>query len=186
MPMSGPSLEESLSELSVDQRKSFPSPPRLHWVVLLLIAFGLDAAGERLGHSIGVSWLNDGMMAEACVVIWATVQASFVWRLIPNTTLFLTTAAAGAFVIASAFLSSIGRLDTDYWAAALGLIGYVTLWVDLYRMRSTLERHYNSVEHYGLSMSVFWLFLFGPFYLQYHLRKVALWKDQQSSTLQTR
>ena len=65
------------------------------------------------------------------------------------------------------------------------LAGTIMVWIDLYRMRDALESHYNSVERYGLTMAGPLLFFFGPFYLQYHLRKIALWKEQQSSTLET-
>ncbi|HEY3988610.1 MAG TPA: hypothetical protein VGM02_04870 [Acidobacteriaceae bacterium] len=148
-----------------------------------MIGIGLNFTGEWLSQRTGISWFKDVVSIEVFLFVWAVVQASFVQRLTSSSTISITTGVASVFVTTAALLDKIGRLDTDSWAAILGLIGGLVLWIDLYRMRSVLEDHYNSVEPYGLSVSLFWLLLLGPFYLQYHLRRIALWKDQQSNSL---
>jgi hypothetical protein len=50
-------------------------------------------------------------------------------------------------------------------------------------MRDSLVHHYNSVEAYGLFMPSILLFLLGPLYLQYHFRRIALWKKQKATPL---
>jgi hypothetical protein len=183
MPMSGPSLEESLSKLSVDQRKSFPAPPRLHWLILFVIGVCLAEAGAWLSQISGLPWLKGVLSPEFVVFAWLLVQASFVQRLIPNTHFLFTSMIAGCVAFGPILLRQSGRLEIHGWESVLPIIGAFMLLADLFRMRTALERHYNLVEPYGLSMPGVLLFFLGPFYLQYHLRNIALWKDQQANSV---
>ncbi len=182
MSTPGPSLEESLSALS-NGRLDYPAPPRLHWAVLILIVIALNVVGDLLDlWGIGSPWIGGVLSAKATLLVWLLVQASFVQRLSHKNFVF-TTAAASLLAIVPALLIRMGWVDSHSGTSFLPVIAAVVLWMDLFRMRDTLEHQYNSVETYGLFMLSLLLFLLGPIYLQYHFRKIALWKEQQQSTV---
>ncbi|HZD77017.1 MAG TPA: hypothetical protein VE218_08435 [Acidobacteriaceae bacterium] len=184
MSTPGPSLEESLSALS-NGRVDYPAPPRLHWALILVGSFALAFAGAFLSQLTGLRWIAIVLSPEVFVLSWILVQASFVQRLAPSTHILLTTVLATIFLLSPIFIVNLGWQSAAGWMLLGNLAGTIMVWIDLYRMRDALESHYNSVERYGLTMAGPLLFFFGPFYLQYHLRKIALWKEQQSSTLET-
>jgi hypothetical protein len=151
MSTPGPSLEESLSALS-SGRLDYPAPPRLHWAVLILIAIGLNVLGESLNQwGIGSPWIRAVLSAKTTLLVWLLVQASFLQRLSHKNFLF-TTAAASVLAIVPTLLIRMGWVDGHSGTSFLPVIAAVVLWMDLFRMRDSLEHHYNSVEVYGLSM----------------------------------
>jgi hypothetical protein len=183
MSNSGPTLEESLAGFPSLHRGPFPVPPRLHWTVLILIGFIVNVAGKWLTFSgIASPWIGNVLSVQSVLFAWLLVQASFVQRLSGSS--FVFTTAAGGFVIAApVLLIRSRRFDAHGWASLLPLVGAAMLLMDLFRMRSALERHYNAVEPYELSMQGVPLFLLGPIYLQYHLRNIALWKARRPNAV---
>lgn len=179
MSNSGPSLEESLSALS--GKLNYPPPPRLHWTLLVVGSFIVAFTGGALSQLTGLKWMEIIFSPEVFLLFWILVQASFVQRLDPTTHILFTTALATIFLLSPIFIVTFGWQNAAAWTTLGTLAGTIMVWIDLYRMRATLESHYNSAEPYGLTMAGPLLFFFGPFYLQYHLRKIALWKNQQAS-----
>jgi hypothetical protein len=43
-------------------------------------------------------------------------------------------------------------------------------------MRTSIERHYNTVENIGLKLSPVMTFFFNLYYFQYHFARIAEWK----------
>jgi hypothetical protein len=185
MSTPGPSLEESLSALS-SGRPNYPAPPRLHWSLIVVGGFVVAIIGGFFSQLTGLRWMELVLSPEVFFLFWILVQATFVQRLDPRTHILLTTTVATMFLLSPILIAIFGWRGAAAWTPLGTLSGTVMVWIDLYRMRDALESHYNSVEPYGLTMFGPTLFFFGPFYLQYHLRKIALWKDQQSSSLQPR
>jgi hypothetical protein len=183
MSTPGPSLEESLSRLRSPKGTSVPSPPDLHWAALVLIAIVSNVLGGWLNlHGIGSSWIRGVLSAKTTLLVWLLVQASFVQRL-SHKKFFFTTVAASLLAVVPPLLIRIGWVDAHGGTSFLPAVAAVVLWMDLFRMRDSLQHHYNSVEAYGLFMPGILLFLWGPIYLQYHFRKIALWKKQQATPL---
>lgn len=178
MSSPGPSLEKSLQDLSTDARQSFPTPPRVHWFGLVLAGFVVNATGEWLSRRTGLPLLKELLSSEVFLYVWLCVQASFVQKLKPEKATLLTTLTGGTLLLAAFLMQDQQRYKILIGSLAIG--GSILLLVDLFRMRRVLEDHYNSVEPYGLSLNSLWLLLFGPLYLQYHLLKIAMWKDKQS------
>ena len=187
MSSPGPSLEESLSSLSSTdpsefgtsgmRRSSFPTPPRVHWFGLVLMGGVVNFAGIWLSRRTGIPQVKDIVSSEVFLYFWLLVQASFVQRLKPGRSILFTSLTAGVLFLAAFLLHDQQRflVLTGFLAIAASLL----LLIDLFRMKHALEEHYNGPEPYGLQLNVLLLFFFGPLYLQYHLLKIAQWKDAQ-------
>lgn len=147
-----------------------------------LVAF----AGTFLSQLTGLRWLQIVLSPEIVILSWILAQASFVQRLAPSTHILFTSVLATIFLLSPILIVPLGWQGVAAWTSLMTLAGTVMVWIDLYRMRDVLESHYNSVEPYGLTLAGPLVLFFGPFYLQYHLRKIALWKEQQASALQPR
>ena len=71
----------------------------------------------------------------------------------------------------------------DELGIAIAAIGYlmtlgvlVLYFIAVFGMRSSLHRHYNEVEPYGLRLGPVMTFFFAIFYFQYHFSRIARWK----------
>jgi hypothetical protein len=127
---------------------AWPSPPGLHWALLLL--FGFITCGL-------FSW------------VWMFVQASFVNRLRPGCKAMLYYGlGVGGFVV-----GEILGLSGDEGITVLGglivIAGLVAVLVGHFNLKNALEEHYNQVEPMNLRLSGGMTFFFNTIYFQYHL-----------------
>ncbi len=143
-----------------------PSPPNLHWGLLLLFS----------------------LFAGAFMLAWALVQAYFVRQidpasrairlytinlvLIPIVGFFLFVAAiAGSATKSPIIFASFLALIIAYFIASSFL--YLTA---TYNMRRSLLTYYNSIENCGLRLGPVMTFFFGPLYFQYHFNRINRWQ----------
>ena len=138
----------------------------------------MNLAGAWMSRRTGIAELKQVVSSEVFLYFWLCVQAAFVQRLKPQQFTLFRTMIAGVLLMAAFLIHDQPRFVAV--AALFAISGSILLLIDLFRMRRILEDHYNSVEPYGLSLNGVWLFFLGPIYLQYHLLKIAMWKNKQS------
>jgi hypothetical protein len=174
-PPSGP--------LPAARQPTGPVPPSLHWALV---------------------WLLSTVSSGIFLYIWLFVQASFVHKLNRNSkATLLFGLAAGciggclfAFVglgVASAAASQQDSGDINAGQAfILGLAlmffaGAIALTIaGIFSIRAILQTYYRDVEPIGFShsgqpmglrLSGVMTFFFGVYYIQYHLSRLARWKE---------
>ncbi|MET3177193.1 UNVERIFIED_ORG: hypothetical protein ABIC43_000332 [Variovorax guangxiensis] len=133
-------------------------PPKLHWALVLLFTV-----------------LTFGIFA----VVWQFFQSMWVRRSIDpqsNATLYLIGSVAlaivGSVLEAASVLSNAPGLDL-----LLQVLSYVLFFCGYYSMRRSMIDHYNNVESIGLTLSGVMTFFFSMLYLQYHMTRIAKWKQ---------
>ena len=138
----------------VRYRDSFPSPPRLPWVVLLIAIAGSEAL---------VLWLVRQPFREFLVnlVIAAWPIYLCLWiRKIDQRSLSL------------------------YWALASFATGFLFSWllwiVVIFEIREELLEHYNAREPIGLRLNLLMTLLFSFVYFQYHLNRIRREKERNA------
>ena len=133
----------------------YPSPPRLHWAVLLVALVGLEA------------------------LAWFYVPRPF--RDFVQTLIF----AVWPIRLSMWIRKSDHRSLSLYWALASFATGFLFSWilwiVVFYELREDLLEHYNRREPIGLRLNWFLTLLFSVVYFQFHLRHIALEKERVSS-----
>lgn len=133
-------------------------PPKLHWALVLLFTV-----------------LTFGIFA----LVWQFFQSTWIRRSIDprsNATLYLFGAVALAILggVLEAFLVLKNSPGLDL---LLQVLSYVLFYCGYYSMRRSMLDHYNSVESIGLRLSGAMTFFFSILYLQYHMTRIAKWKQ---------
>ena len=148
-----------------------PVPPGLHWLIVLVV----------------------GMFTGVFHYVWMFVQAAFIKKIDRQSKamllyiLGLVAIAGGAAVaLVFAFVMSSG---SDSWepsapAIVMGLIMFIVIMggstliiAGTFSMRSSMLRHYNTVEPIQLRLSAVMTFFFNTLYIQYHFTRIAKWKE---------
>jgi uncharacterized membrane protein HdeD (DUF308 family) len=148
----------------------YPSPPRIHWLVLVL---GWIAIDWIIRIYVGVKWR--GIAQSLVVDAWVFYLCNWLRLLQPDSKspfwcdvyLVAELGFAGLAVVhrPSPALSII----TELLGLAAGILGIVTIFL----IRRDLEDHYNNHEHAALVLSGFMTFFFSFIYFQYHLYDIA-------------
>jgi hypothetical protein len=107
------------------------------------------------------------------------MQASFVRSLRGSKSPQILGALVTIFILASVIV----RLYSPTIAAILELTATVAVIAALLQISAALDDYYTNVEPIGLHLSSFLTILFGVFYIQYHLSRIAEWK--RTGTLRT-
>jgi hypothetical protein len=158
--------------LSDSLRAQYPTPPNLHWAVLLAVLLGLavidEAIHAKLPWRTSVDLMSIGMFA------WEIRQAVFVREIDRGSSGVWMTAVGVAFGLVGMMTSRLWLPHSPSWI--FGLLGFVFVLGAQFNMRRSLELHYDSVEPIGLKMNPVLLFILGVFYLQYHFHRIAALK----------
>lgn len=131
----------------------FPSPPNLHWALVLLLSF----------VTCGIFFW-----------IWALVEANWVRKVQPDSKGMIFWASAVLLGFLNGVLTAI---PDDGGKGLRGLVSLVaiTLWiVGAYSVKNSVEEHYNTAEPIGLELNgvvTFFFFIF-VFYLQHHFTRI--------------
>jgi uncharacterized membrane protein len=135
-----------------------PLPPKLHWTLVLLFTL-----------------LTFGLF----VIVWLFIQAAWVKKIDPRSRALTMMAIYLALVVVGQAISAASEKESAEAAAGgmLVLIGSVVAVVGMFSMRRSMIDYYNSVEPIGLKLSAALTFFFGLFYLQYHMTRIAKWKQ---------
>ncbi len=131
----------------------YPDPPNLHWRLVLLFTF-----------------VSCGIFS----IVWDLVQSAWMKKIEPaSQSLYFYIGAAVLLLCfyGSSFLAGMTRSSNPI-TGLLELAYVVLLLVGRFKLRSSLERHYNIDEPMGLALSGVMTFFFGCIYFQYHLNDI--------------
>ncbi len=129
----------------------YPSPPRLHWAVLLLTV----GVAEALVFMLAPHFIRD-FLINLVAAAWPIYLCVWI-RKIDRKSISL------------------------YWALASFITGFLFSWilwiVVIFEVREELLAHYNRREPIGLRLNWFLTLLFSFAYFQYNLRAIAKEKE---------
>jgi len=132
---------------------SVPTPPGLHWALVLLFAI----------LTLGIfGW------------VWFFIQNNWINKIAPETQSTRTMYVVGyiASIIACNFVvESHPILGLMFLVAS---IAAVVTWA--LGSGNAMRRYYNQVEPIGLKLSTPMLVIFTAIYLQHHMHRIAIWK----------
>jgi hypothetical protein len=138
-------------------KDSFPPPPRLHWVFLLLAIAGAEGS-----IVLFVPQPFREVLVNVVIAIWPIYLCLWIRKIEP-------------------------RSLSLYWALASFATGFLFSWllwiVVVFEIREELQDHYNKREPIGLRLNLVLTTLFSFVYFQYHLRRIALEKMRQPETM---
>lgn len=132
----------------------YPSPPNLHWGLLLLFSF----------LSCGIFYY-----------VWALVQASWMKRVSPSSQAIYYYSVGVASVLIYILLAFRPALESNY-GIIFRLVGSVLIIVGAFKFRSSLEEHFNGAEPLGLTLSGVMTFFFPTIYFQFHFNRINAMK----------
>jgi hypothetical protein len=131
----------------------YPAPPNLHWGLVLLFTF-----------------VSCGIFS----IVWDLVQSAWMRKVDPASQ-SLYYYIGGAVLLAgfylTAFVAAMSHSPNSF-GGLLELAYIVLLLVGRFKLRTSLERHFNEAEPMGLALSGVMTFFFGCIYFQYHLNDI--------------
>jgi len=131
----------------------YPTPPNLHWGLVLLFTF------------ISCGIFN---------IVWDLVQAAWIKKIEPASQSLYYYIGAAVLLLGfyfSSFIAGITRSSNPV-SGLLELAYIVLLLIGRFKLRTSLERHYNEAEPMGLALNGVMTFFFGCIYFQYHLNDI--------------
>jgi hypothetical protein len=145
-------LEKTASSSASRYSNLYPSPPRLHWMVLLVAIVGFEAlAWFYVPHPFR------DYVTSLIIAVWPIYLSVWIRK-------------------------SDHRSLSLYWALASLATGFLFSWilwiVVIFELREDLLEHYNRREPIGLRLNWLLSTLFSVVYFQYHLRRIALDKER--------
>lgn len=141
-------------------------PPSLHWAVVLVLSMftGIFGTIWAFVQAAWVKKIDPQSKAIALYVVWAVTLVIFMFCWV-----------AGAAMV------STGQNNTGAglmgFAAFVYFVGLVFLMVGVFSVRRSMLNYYNSVEPINLRLSGVMTFFFNILYLQYHMTRIARWKQ---------
>ncbi len=144
--MEHPSLQQAAKN-----SREFPSPPRVHWAVLLGVIIAAEAASLWL-----VPRQYRDFVVNVVTAAWPIYLCFWIRRIDPRST-------------------------SLYWALASFVTGFLFSWllwiVVIFEIREELLDHYNRREPIGLRLNFLLTLLFSFIYFQYALNKITKEKE---------
>ena len=142
---------------------SYPIPPDMHWLVVLIIS----AITSGLGY-----------------LVWGFKQAFFVKKLDPanKSVRYFMLSFVAMLVQVALYFVMLTDLSSGSVAALLPMVMITNVvivifaYMGIFGMRRSLINHYNSVEPIGLQLGGVMTFFFSILYFQYHLSRIAAWR----------
>lgn len=156
-PMAATSLSPSASP-SPSLATTTPPPPKLYWALVLLFTV----------LTLGIFYVG-----------WLFIQAAWVKKIHARSNAITLLVVYLVLVVAGEFVSADAAKDSTAAAAGgmLVLAGSIAAIVAIFSMRRSMLDYFNQAEPIGLKLSWLLTFFFGAFYLQYHLTRIARWKE---------
>jgi hypothetical protein len=152
--MEYPSLQQAARNSRV-----YPSPPRVHWAVLLGVVVAAEAASLWL-----VPRPFRDLVINVVTAAWPIYLCFWIRRIDERST-------------------------SLYWALASFVTGFLFSWVlwivVIFEIREELLEHYNRREPMGLRLNWFLTLFFSFFYFQYALNKITKEKELAAERVMT-
>lgn len=143
-----------------------PLPPNIPWVVVLIIMI--------ISRFIGLLFI-------LFTWVWSLVLANWARRLVNKNTAMVLVAMYPAGIVAGGVAIAVGTASDTTILTVLGFIfliaGVISYVLGIFKIRDAMEDYYNSKENIGLALSGVMTFFFSIIYLQYHINRIAKWKQ---------
>jgi len=146
-------------------------PPDLHWAAVLVISFFTFGIFGMYWSYREASFVKKIDTTSNAVQQWLGIVACFV---------LMNIVVLVGIVLGALGLVGVGVLAFFTRIAFLAMVGLIIY--TAFGMRTSLLRHYTTVEPIGLQLSPVMTFFFNFTYLQYHFSKIAAWKKSQPQT----
>lgn len=137
---------------------SAPPPPKLHWVLVLLFTV----------LTLGIFY-----------IVWMFVQSAWVKRIDPESKATTLLAVYVVLAVAGQVTGEVGGEGSAGESAGVLLVlaGTVVSVFGFFSMRRSMLNYYNQTEPIDLRLSAALTFFLSVFYLQYHMTRIARWKQ---------
>jgi hypothetical protein len=147
----------------------YPPPPNLHWAICLLLSIVTCGIFSVIWIMVQAVWVKKVQPASKAVTFFGIVIG--LWAL--------------SFVLSISGAVSAARTGhEDSSLRGIQAIITIAMWivwiVGAFKMRDSIEEHFNSAEPIGLSLSGVMTFFFSVWYFQYHFTKINEMKRRQS------
>jgi hypothetical protein len=153
----------------------FPSPPRVHWLALLLygIVVGILVA-------IFVPKPYQSLVESLADSVWPVYFCVWLRELNPDSSSFFWCDAFVVVQLANAAMVLVRQSSeaVSWLATILGLVSAVLGIATIFIIRKELLRHYNEREPYGLYLGGVMTFFFSFLYFQSQLYPIAEAKNE--------
>jgi hypothetical protein len=138
-----------------------PMPPNLHWALVLLLGI-----------------VTCGLFS----LIWFFIQAGYSKKIDPtsNATALLAIGLVmdvGGIAIGFALMAATQRAELSIIGNLISLASVVLMLMAVFRIRRAMLMYFNGTENIGLRLSGVMTFFFTCLYLQYHMSRIAQWKQ---------
>jgi|SRR5580692_1735291 hypothetical protein len=147
--------------------ETVPLPPNIHWALLLLILVVTRIFLSVL--SLLFNWA------------WALLLANWARRLSGDNKALVLVAMYPAGFLAGLFAMGFASQTQSPGIIAIGGIlilgGLIAYLVGIFKIRDAMEEYYNSRENIALTLSGVMTFFFSTIYFQYHINRIAKWKQ---------
>jgi len=174
-------MNDPAVQLETPAAPTYPPPPAVHWVVLLIAFLVLEFLLE--------AFLPPTLSGFA----WLIYLCLWLRKLNPQASSLRWAIASIAVELAGdtvQLLQSQGLLFPTpvlgWLIRALIVSSFLLAMVVVFIIRSELEEHYNYREPMGLYLSPALTFFFSCLYLQYHLYDIAQFRKRQASGFPSR
>jgi hypothetical protein len=162
-----PALAPAGGASTVPAQELVPLPPNLHWAVLLVI--------------LAIVRVLQSMLALLFSWVWALILANWARKLSGNNKAMVLVAMYPAGFVAGILAIGFGTNSHEPGFSALGgvfiLAGAIAYILGIFKIRAAMEEYYNSRENIALTLSGVMTFFFSTIYLQYHVNRIARWKQ---------
>lgn len=147
--------------------ETVPLPPNLHWAVFLAI--------------LVVTRIFLNVVSLLFNWAWALVLANWARRLSGDNKALVLVAMYPAGFLAGLFTIGFASATHSPGIIAIGGIlilgGLIAYLIGIFKIRDAMEEYYNSRENIALSLSGVMTFFFSTIYFQYHINRIAKWKE---------
>lgn len=148
----------------------YPSPPRVHWLVLLAswlaVQWGIVRWVPETWQWIALSLVIDGWVFYLCnwLRILDPESKSPFWC-----DVYVAAQLAGVGLAALHLQSQVVTIVVALLELGASILAIATVFL----IKHDLEMHYNDREHAGLVLNPFMTYVFSFIYFQYHLYDIA-------------
>ncbi|MGA2887588.1 MAG: hypothetical protein ABSE51_06015 [Terracidiphilus sp.] len=162
---------------SLQYSPEYPPPPRVHWLVLLLVWWTL---GALIGWLVPSPYQN--LLNSLVVDAWAFYLCLWIRTLDPDARCIFWCDAYVVVELACAAMTIRQNPSAmhERLTGILGLTSAVLGIATIYLIRADLEKHYNEREPIGLHFSLAKTFFFSFLYFQSQLYDIAEYKKRQA------
>lgn len=167
-------------------RELVPLPPNWHWSIVLILGLGTRLWFNLVRELVPLppNWHRSIVLIlglgiwQLFNLVWVLIQANWACKLSNDNKPMVLVAMYPASIIAGILVIVMFRGSGLVVLSGLVILGGVASYlVGVFTIRAAMEDYYLSVEPIGLTLSPIMTFFFTTTYIQYHINRLARWKE---------